>query len=164
MINFRKIIEKLPSTTQLKMFGLSQVPLIFLVNPKVEELSENTCKVKIPLNYLTRNHLKSMYFGTLAIGADTVVAVLALDVVKQYQDFKVIPIFKGMKADFLKRAEGDVVFECNAGDQIRNMIQKAKDEDCRVTEPVQVIARVPSISDEPVATFEMGFSLRVKAY
>lgn len=164
MINFKRIIERLPSTTQLKMFGLAQVPLIFLVNPKVEELSGSACKVKIPLNYLTRNHLKSMYFGTMAIGADTVVAVLALDVVKQYQDCKVIPVFKGMKVDFLKRAEGDVVFECNAGEQIKNMIQKAKDEDCRVTEDVKVIARVPSISDEPVATFDMGFSLRVKTY
>ena len=164
LINVNKLIEKLPNTAQLRMFGVAKIPLMFLVNPSVEELSKNTCKVKIPLNYITRNHLKSMYFGSLAIGADTVVALFALEIIKEYQDLKIVPIFKDLKADFLKRAEADVVFECDAGEQIRNMIQQAKESGGRVTETVKVVARCPSISDEAVATFDMGFSLKVKAY
>ena len=75
-----------------------------------------------------------------------------------------IVYFGADREDYLKRAEADVLFDCSAGDQIRNMIQRAKESGGRVTEAVEVIATCPEISDEPVAKFEMGLSLKVKSY
>src|SRR4051794_12547209 len=52
----------------LRAFGFFKVPLIFYVAPSIVELSDRRCVIRVPLNRRTRNHLGSMYFGTLAVG------------------------------------------------------------------------------------------------
>ena len=50
--------------------GKLKIPVIGYVAPKLLELDDNTVKVKIRLRRRTKNHLNSMYFGVLAVGAD----------------------------------------------------------------------------------------------
>lgn len=152
-------LKRIPVSVQLKLFGLAKIPLLLLVGPKVQRMDVEICEVKIPLNYLTRNHLKSMYFGTMAIGADCVVAVHALHIAQQMTGVSIVPVFKNFHADFHKRAEGAVVFRCAAGAQIAAMIEKALASGERVTEnvPIEGIC-----NGEIVANFTLGLSLRAK--
>lgn len=154
-------LERAPSTLQLQAFGLTQVPLLFLVLPRVETIDERKANVRINLNWLTRNHLKSMYFGTLGIGADCVVGVLALHVVKKLKDAKVIPIFKTFEANFLKRAETDVLFVCEEGETIWTMVQEAHKSGIRVTQSIAAKAVNPADHSEVYAEFKLGLSVRV---
>ena len=72
-------------------------------------------------------------------------------------------VFKDFKAEFLKRAEGDTVFTCTQGQQIRELVHKALELDDRVEMAVNVVATVPSKSgDEPVARFVLTLSLKRK--
>lgn len=157
------IQNKLSPTAKLKLFGLMQIPLLFAVNPKVLKLDENQCEVHIPLNYITRNHLNSMYFGALAIGADAVVAILALNIADQYKnEAQIVPVFKDLKADFLKRADEDVVFVCDAGVTIKEMVLKAIQSGERVTGPIAVTAYSKSDRSVEFAKFTLGLSLKAK--
>ena len=65
-----------------------------------------------------------------------------------------------MKAYFLKRAESDVTFISNDGFIIQQMIQKSKATKERENKIVTVIAY--NETNEVVAKFEMGVSLKVK--
>ena len=47
-------------------------------NPKIVQISDESLEIKIRLNRRTKNHLNSMYFGTLSIGADITGGFLAM--------------------------------------------------------------------------------------
>lgn len=154
------LLMRLPNTLKLQAFGLAKIPLLFLVRPKVLELDQKSTKVLVPLSYITKNHLGSMYFGALSIGADTAVGILALEIIKEYPDYKMAPIFKSMEAQFLMRAETNVVFECKAADQISSMIDKSKASGERITEMIAVTAYSEKDPSQVFAEFELGLSLK----
>tara|TARA_Y100000590_G_scaffold131599_2_gene150355 strand:- start:456 stop:767 length:312 start_codon:yes stop_codon:yes gene_type:complete len=103
-----------------------------------------------------------MYLGAMTVGADLTSGILSFNLLSKSSK-KVVPLFKDMKSDFFKRAEGDVYFVCNEGAKINSMIKKAISEDIRVNEPIHITAYVPDkLDDEPVAKFILTLSL--KAY
>lgn len=69
-------------------------------------------------------------------------------------------VFKDFQAEFLKRAEGDVDFICDQGKEISELVALAAASEERVERHVEVIAKVPSLSDEPVAKFKLTLSLK----
>ena len=72
---------------------------------------------------------------------------------------KVSFAFKGMKADFIKRAESDVTFESNQGQVIKAGILESIETGERVNKTILVTAF--DSNNEVVATFEMISSLKV---
>jgi acyl-coenzyme A thioesterase PaaI-like protein len=159
--NIDWLVKRLNPTAQLKLFAALKIPLLLLVNPKVLQANDDVCEIKVPLTYVTKNHLGSMYFGALAIGADAVVAMHALKIAEK-SNAKVTLIFKDMHADFLKRAESDVYFRCESGALIRSVIEKAIATGERVTENVAVEAFTNKSARETVAKMSLGLSVRVK--
>lgn len=146
----------------LWQFGLFKIPLIGFVRPRIIELTDKTLIVRIKLRRRTRNHLGSMYFGALSIGADLSGAFQAFQVADQMKR-KLSIVFKDFKADFIKRPETDVYFVSEAGDQIRKMAEQSIVTGERVTEPIQIKA-VTGFPDhsEVVAEFLLGLSIKDK--
>ncbi|MFN7132067.1 MAG: DUF4442 domain-containing protein [Myxococcales bacterium] len=152
----------LKETALLRMLGAAKIPLIFFCSPKVIELDSEGCAVKIPLGYRTRNHLGSMYFGVLCTGADCAGGLNAFLLIREKYK-RVSLVFKDFKAEFLKRADGDVVFRCRDGRAIAAALEQAQTSGERVTIPVTITATVPDkYGDEPVAQFTLGLSLKRK--
>ena len=144
----------------IKAFGFRKIPLIYYCGVKVVELTEDHLEVRIPLGRRTRNHLNSMYFGALAIGADVAGGLLAF-LHMQRTGRKMTIVFKDMKADFLKRAEGDVHFICNQNVEIAKMISRIEASGDRENIEVDVTAIVPSKSNEAVAKFRLTLSAKI---
>tara|TARA_Y100001970_G_scaffold292795_1_gene435877 strand:- start:670 stop:1146 length:477 start_codon:yes stop_codon:yes gene_type:complete len=151
--------NELITTLQMWFFGLAKIPLIFYCKPKVISINDKSLVVKIKLNRRTRNHLKSMYFGVLSIGADLTGGFLAMRCIRE-MDYRIALIFKDFHADFIKRAEGDVHFVCNDGLQIRKLVKNVEKKNKRMSMPVNIIATVPAISPDPVAKFTLTLSLK----
>ena len=143
------------------LFGLTRIPLIFYCRPKVVSISDTRLEVKIKFNRRTKNHLNSMYFGVLSVGADVTGGFLAMKFIQESQS-QISLIFKDFHADFLKRAEGDVHFICEDGSAIQNLIEIAEETGERQNLPVHITAKVPSISPEPVAKFILTLSIKKK--
>lgn len=149
-------------TLNLRLFGLAKIPLLFLASPSVVRLTAKECEVRIPLNWLTRNHLKSMYFGTLAMGADCAGGLMAMDAIRK-SGKKVSLIFKDFQAQFLKRAEGDVHFICKDGEEIRKQVAETIRTKKRVNRTLNVVATTPKVSGkEAVAKFQLTLSLKYR--
>jgi acyl-coenzyme A thioesterase PaaI-like protein len=148
------------ATFALRAFGLLKIPLLAYVRPQVIERSLDRYIVKIPLTRRTKNHLGSMYFGTLAVGADCAGGMLAQEHVRASGQ-KISLIFKDFKADFLKRPESDVHFTCNDGALIAEQVRQAVTTGQRQNRPVEIIATCPEKSgDTPVARFVLTLSLK----
>ncbi len=142
----------------LFLMGLFKIPLIGYVNPKLIEINDEIVKVKIRLRRRTKNHLKSMYFGSLAVGAD-IAGGIHVFYYSEIMGKKISFSFKGMKAEFLKRAESDVIFESNQGNLIKEGIEESIKSGERVNKTILVNAL--DSNNEIVATFEMIASLKV---
>jgi len=152
--------ESVRNTGFLLGFGLTQVRLIFLVSPRVVEISSRRVEIRLPLNWLTRNHLRSMYFGALCIGADVAGGLLAARLIRN-SGVAVSLVFKDLKANFLKRAEGgDVHFICEDGELIQELVKRTLSSGQRENATVRVRACVPRVSPDSVAEFELTLSLK----
>lgn len=144
----------------LNMFGFFKVPLIWLCRPKLLALDDSHVEVKIPLKRRTKNHLNSMYFGVLAVGADVAGGFLAMSK-SQQQGEKISLAFKEVSGQFLKRPEGDVHFICRDGGLINDMLAETMKTGERVNQPVTIIATCPSLhGDEPMAEFILTLSIK----
>ncbi|USD66517.1 DUF4442 domain-containing protein [Vibrio sp. SCSIO 43136] len=144
----------------LKHFGFTKVPLIWLCRPKILTLNAKTVEIRIPLRRRTKNHLNSMYFGALAIGADLAGGFMAMHKADQ-RGGAVSLAFKGMNAEFLKRPEADVVFVCDDGDVIDTMLNETFSTGERVNKTVRINATCPTLhGSEPIAVFDLVLSLK----
>jgi acyl-coenzyme A thioesterase PaaI-like protein len=146
-------------TAAVWLLGL-KIPAILWAAPRVLELDDDGCAIEVPLGLRTRNHVGSLYVGVLAAAADVAAGLNAYRAIRRgHRD--VVPIFKELHADFLKRADGDTIFRSRQGREVAQAVAQADESGERVTLPVEVVATVPrKYGDEPVARFTLGLSLR----
>ncbi len=166
MSSLKTVYEALPAgirdTALLRFFGLFKVPLINWVSPKVIELSSARTEIKIPLSRKTKNHLGSMYFGVLAVGADVAGGLMAMKLIIE-SGKNVSLAFKEFNAEYLKRPEDATHFICEEGDKIKDFVDMVLNSDQRHNLPVNIIATCPKkFGDEPVAKFVLTLSLKRK--
>jgi acyl-coenzyme A thioesterase PaaI-like protein len=153
---------RLQNTAFLRLFTFWKIPLIWWIQPSVVEMGTSRTVIKVPLNRRTKNHLRSMYFGAIAIGAELVVAMKAVYAIHQSKR-KVDFVFKDFKIDFLKRAEGDVHFICESGLEVTQLVEKTIQTGERETQTFQGYAIVPSKDpNEKVVTFEVTLSVKLR--
>ncbi|UTV28799.1 PaaI family thioesterase [Photobacterium atrarenae] len=149
------------ANAMLKQFAEQHVKLIDYCSPEILAISDDHLALSIPLNEHTKNHLQSMYFGALAIGADVAAGLLAMEMAAR-SGLTLSLAFKSVQGEFLRRPEQDVIFSCHQGALIRDMLQRCRETGERVNEPVEVVATCPSQDgDAPVARFTLTLSLKV---
>jgi hypothetical protein len=143
---------------KLFLLGLFKIPLIFFVSPKIVFINDEICLAKIKLRRRSKNHLNSMYFGAMAVGADVAAGIHAF-YLSEVSSCTISLAFKSFSAEFLKRAESDIIFKCEEGKRISLMIEKSKIEGKRINEIIDIVAI--NSSNEIVAKFNMELSLKV---
>ena len=158
-----KALDQLKMTAFLRFFSFLKIPLLAWVRPSVVEMNDQVTILKLPLGRRTQNHLKVMYFGALAMGAEAAVALGAVTEI-QKSGAKVDFIFKDFQANFLKRADGDVHFICEETAQVKALIQKALKTGVRENQTFRSFALVPSQSaTEVVAEFKVTMSVKARS-
>lgn len=152
--------KNLKFTLFVHLYGLMKIPLVLFVSPRVVEAGDKRFVLKIPLGYRTKNHLNSMYFGALGIGAELSIAAAAVAAISESK-LKIDFVFKDFTAQYLKRAAGDVHFICDEVELVKSLIEEAKTNPDRIERKMKGYAVVPSVSEtEPVMTYELTLSVR----
>ena len=128
------------------------------LRPKLLVMNDEMVQVRIKLRRRSKNHLNSMYFGALAVGADVAGGIHAFYFAKKH-DKKVSFAFKSMHATFLKRAETDVLFVCEEGAKIEEIILESLKTQTRINHNVTV--RALNMQQEEVSVFTMEISVKV---
>lgn len=152
----------LPSLRKMRwllfLLSLFKIPMIGFVRPRLMAIDDEHVLIRIRLNRRTKNHLGSMYFGALSVGADLAGAIHSM----YFTGGKGMSMsFKSMHAEFLRRAEGAVFFESNDGKVIRAMVDESKQNGERVNRMVNAIAK--NENGEEVAIFRMEISIKMKS-
>lgn len=156
-------LQNLKETLFLWTYSWIQIPLIGFCAPKVIETTNQRTVLKIKLGYKTKNHLGAMYFGALAIGSELCIAMLAVKKIKESGE-RIDFLFKDYKADFLKRAEGDVLFICEEAQTVVDQIAEAQTSSERINRTMTAYAIVPAISEtEKIATFSLTLSVKKRS-
>ncbi|MBI2786983.1 MAG: DUF4442 domain-containing protein [Legionella longbeachae] len=143
-------------------FSHFKVPLIGYLKPRLVKLNDTEIVICLPLNRRSRNHLNSMYFGALAVGADLAGGLHGFYHADQKQ-CKASLVFKSFQAQFLHRPESDVYFVCLEGAQVQAMIEDSKATGERVTKPLHINAYTdyPTLNQK-VAEFILELSIKVR--
>jgi acyl-coenzyme A thioesterase PaaI-like protein len=152
----------LPSLRKMRwllfLLGLFKIPMIGFVRPRLMAIDDEHVLIRIRLSRRTKNHLGSMYFGALSVGADLAGAIHSM----YFTGGKGMSMsFKSMHAQFLKRAEGTVFFESKDGMIIRDMISESRESGERIHRKVEVNAK--NERGEVVAIFHMEISIKMKS-
>lgn len=153
-------LQSLKENVFLTLYAWTKIPLIGFCTPRVIESSKTRTVLSVPLNFRTKNHLGAMYFGALAIGSELSIAMLAVKLIQE-SGHKIDFLFKDYKAEFSRRAEGDVHFICDEAQAVVEQIEEASKSNERINRTMTAYAIVPSISaTEKVATFELTLSVK----
>lgn len=156
------LFTQIKTTAMVRLYTFLKIPLLCMVRPTILENNSEKTILKIPLMRRTKNHLGVMYFGVLAMGAEAAVALKAIQAIQE-SGKRVDYIFKNFKADFLRRAEGDVHFICEQGPAVQALVQKCISSGERETQTFNSIALVPSKdATNPVAEFEVTLSVKMR--
>lgn len=143
----------------LFLLGFAKIPIIGFIKPRLIVLDDEKATVKIRFRRRSKNHLNSMYFGALAVGADVAAGLHAFYFAEKMGK-KVSFAFKGMNAEFLMRAESDIEFISEDGAKVSDAMNRSLESGERINEPIMVLAK--NTKNEVVATFEMIVSVKVK--
>ena len=154
-------LKEMMATKWVKDFAKKKIPMLYYVEPSIVKITDQEVQVKIPFKDKNKNHLGSMYFGVMCVGADAAGGVLAMKLIDESKR-KISLIFKDLKAEFFKRAEGDTLFVCKQGDEIKELIKKTIETGERQNMPLHIDAFVPSQQEDPVAHFVLTLSLKLK--
>ncbi len=150
------------STAFVRAFGLTKIPMLWYIRPRVVELSDERSVIKIPLFWRTKNHMNCMYFAALAAGADLAAGLTAMRRIQESGN-EVTLLFKDFKVEFLKRVEGDALFTCEQGAAAAEAVERALASGERVNIPISVVVTVPSkLGNEPAARCVLTLSLKRK--
>jgi hypothetical protein len=153
--------ENLKMTALINAYSALKIPLLAFLTPRVLELDDRRSVVRVRLDVRSRNHLGVMYFGALAMGAELSIALKAIQSI-QASGKKIDFIFKDFEAKFLKRADGHAHFVCEQGDRVANLIHRATSNPERIEETYEGYAFVPSNSEEPVMTYRLTLSVKMR--
>jgi hypothetical protein len=158
--------QRFKATVLVRLFGLKSIPLIFFCRPRVVAVSAERTEIVVPLGYLTKNHLGSLYFGALAIGADLSVGLYpayAFAQARRREGKSVSFAFKSMRMNFFKRADGDAHFLIEGGPAFQAYVEKVLASEERHEIPVKGTVTVPKkYGNEPVAEFELVLSAKCR--
>ncbi|KTC97569.1 DUF4442 domain-containing protein [Legionella erythra] len=145
----------------LWQFSHFKVPLIGYLKPKLLTIDDEQVVVKLPLTRRSKNHLHSMYFGALAVGADLAGGLHGFYYAEK-SNVKISLVFKSFQAQFIKRPEADVYFVCNQGAMVRQMIAESQQRGERINKPLPIQAFIHYDREpEEVANFILELSLKV---
>lgn len=156
-------MSEFPSMNKMQrnlwLFGLFKIPMIAYCRPRITVWNEDEVIIRIKRSRRTNNHLKSMYFGALMVGADLAAGMHAFAHSASGGN-KISLAFKSCRANFLQRPETDVYFEAKAGAIVRGMIARSKQTKERVN--AVVLVRMYDENRVEVAQAEMELSIKVK--
>ncbi len=137
-----------------------QVPMIIFSQLSIVSLDDKACIVKMPFIAENKNHLNSMYFGSIMIGTEVPAGILGLYHIKKMQQDSTV-VFKDIAGGFLKRAESDVYFVCEDSEAIIAAVKETAETKARVNVTLTVIGVTDLTNrDEKVSEFKITLSVK----
>lgn len=101
---------------------LFKLPSAVFWGLRIQILNEMECRVSLPYSWSTKNPFKSIYFAALSGAGELATGALAQLATLENGSFSMLVV--GFQAEFLKKAQQKVIFRCNQGAQVRQLLDR----------------------------------------
>jgi len=105
------------------LFLLKKLPSAYFCGARIKSIDSNQCEIKIALNWFNKNPYKSMFWAAQGMAAELTTALMITDKIKK-SGYDVSMLLISNNANYYKKATGLIVFNCNEGDEIDEMMNK----------------------------------------
>jgi Domain of unknown function (DUF4442) len=112
------------STFKINLFLFFKLPAAFWCGVRLVSINKHQCTTSVKHRWFNQNPFKSMYFAVQAMAAELSTGTLVLQSIKTSEK-KISMLVARNSCVFTKKATGRILFTCNEGQQIEEVIQKA---------------------------------------
>ncbi len=115
----------------------AQMPLLAMAGPRFREVSAERCELVLPFGWRTKNIFGTMYFGASLMAAEATTGGLVLCRGAAADDISYI--VTGVSADFVDKAQSEVTFRCEQGQEVAQAFEEARRRSDRFEREFQVV-------------------------
>lgn len=156
----QKLVSKLQSSLNLKLYMLNKLPMGLLAGLRVRELNENRTQVSVPYKNLNKNPFKSIYFAVQSMAAEMSTA-LACTIATHGHSPSVALIIVNLKAEFSKKATGRVYFTCEENHKAFEAVAKCIETGEATQATLHTVGKMKDGTE--VARFEFTWSFKQRS-
>ncbi len=151
--------DKINTPFYLRFFMLTKLPSAFFSGVRLVYINEDKCMVSVRHRWFTKNPFNSIYFACLAMAAEMSTGMLAMG-----HTYKSSPpvrmIVSDIKANFIKKATGKIIFTSEDGERIMAGIRDTSA--CGKTAFVNTHAHGKNKDGDIVASFVITWAFKLK--
>jgi len=140
---------------------LKDLPSAFFCGTRIKSIDEKQCEIKIRLNWFNKNPFKSMFWAAQGMAAELTTALMLKDKIEK-TGYDVSMLMISNKANYYKKATGTIIFKCNQGNEIDNIINELISSQT----PQTILLSSAGINNNDVVvskfTFEWSLKIREK--
>lgn len=101
-----------------------KLPIAKIAGLKLYHFDENKAQILVKYGWLNQNPFKSMFWAVQGMAAELSTGVLSISKI-QKSGKKISMLVVGLEANFTKKAVGKIVFTCEQGNELDEILQKA---------------------------------------
>lgn len=103
---------------------LFKIPIARIAGLKLHSFDGNKSQISVKLGWLNQNPFKSMFWAVQGMAAEFSTGTLCMHKI-QKSNHKFSMLVVGLQANFTKKAVGKIVFTCEQGAELDEILQKA---------------------------------------
>ena len=143
----------------INIFTFFNLPSAWWSGVRVEKITSVTCDVKVHLSWINKNPFNSMFWAIQGMAAELSTSVLIMQEAKDLE-IKISMLVINNKANFTKKAKGELVFSCRPSDSIKNTFQKLLET--KNPQKLWLQSRGTDEQGDTVSTFDFEWTLLLK--
>lgn len=101
-----------------------KIPIAKIAGLKLHYFDQNRSQISVKLGWLNQNPFKSMFWAVQGMAAELSTGVLCIDKI-QKSGHKISMLVVGLEAEFTKKAVGKIIFTCEQGSELDEVLRKA---------------------------------------
>lgn len=110
--------------TMLASYLAYKMPIAKLAGLKLKSYNEEKCQIYVKHGWLNQNPFRSMFWAVQGMAAELSTGLMCSQKIKD-SGVKISMLVVGLQANFSKKAVGKIVFSCNQGKEIDEILKKA---------------------------------------
>ena len=109
---------------KFRLFLFLKLPSAFFAGVRVRQIDPSKCVVTIPYKWFSQNPFRSTYFACLSMAAEMSTGALSMAHVYKRKPAVSMLVVR-VDSQYHKKATGVTTFTCNAGEEIKQVIEDA---------------------------------------
>lgn len=101
-----------------------KLPIAKIAGIRLHHLDEKKAQTSVKLGWLNQNPFKSMFWAVQGMAAELSTGVLCIQKIQASQQ-SISMLVVGLEAKFTKKAVGKIIFSCEQGDELAEVLNSA---------------------------------------